>query len=170
MLTGQWGRKMRGEIFAVELARQQSVNRQQLKWNRYTAVKKIVRRILAGDQNVCLPVLSKEDWTAFSLFYGITRSLPQLSINGAGRVPPVYHRTRPNCPIHWSIVYRKGRTGSWLSEDAAYAEHRKSEPHITDGPTPPMPVPKTLILQKYGYTSGLFFHINPSITSKVLRG
>ncbi|AFB84059.1 hypothetical protein F418_p42 [Hafnia phage Enc34] len=162
---------MRGEIFAVELARQQSVNRQQLKWNRYMAVKRIVRRILAGDQDVCMPILSKEDWTVFGMFYGITRSPSSARMSNLGhRYPPAFI-TRPNCPIHWSLVYRKGRSSApWKNEDDAYAEHTKDEIPTGHDSAPRIMTPKSVVLLKYGYTTGMFFHINPSITSKVLRG
>lgn len=166
MLTGQWGRKMRGEIFANEYLRQQSVQRQQLKWGHYYDVKKIVRRLLSGDQNVCKPILEKSDWTVFGTFYGISRTV-KVMIGKSGRMYPPSFPFRKGCPINWSVVYRKGRTSNgWKDEKGAYRE-------LVDAgyaPNQKDPELRCTALLRNGYTYGMFFHINPDLLPNQKRG
>lgn len=161
MSIGAWGQKMRGEIFANEYARQQSIKRQQEKWNRYYDVKRIVRRLLSGDQDVCKPILEKSDWTVFGTFYGISRTVNNL-VSKSGRIYPPSFSYRKGCPINWSVVYRKGRTSNgWKDEKGAYRELIDAG-YVPDRKDPEL---RCTALLRNGYTYGMFFHINPELLS-----
>lgn len=150
----------RGSIIATEVRRQQSLNRQRAKWGEYTTIKRILKKLLAGEESVSQVVFDKNTPDIYNSFYGFTRGRSTPHISAGGRMHPPSHWTRSDTPIHWRYGYRlgKSRNPKWLTLEEAYTEAALASMNNLTGAST-----HSRLTEELGYTAAMIFFLNPSL-------
>lgn len=151
---------MRGSIIAAEVRRQQSLNRQRAKWDEYPTIKRILKKLLAGEPSWSQVLFDDSTPDLYNTFYGITRGRSTPHISKSGRQYPPMYRTRPETPIHWRYGYRQGRSTNrrWLTLEEAYAEAALASMNNLTGAST-----HRRLTEELGYTAAMIFFLNPSL-------